>query len=154
MPIVIIEKKTAAGGLAGSFTERNQIFDFGSHRIHEQYDREVFRVIKNLLGDELLKRPRRGQIRIQKTFLDYPPSIFQILTSFSLKDELRIMKDYLAASCYRLGRPNRGETFEEYAVKAIGLSLYERFYKPYAIKLWGVPPDQLSSEPAISDLTP
>src|SRR4051812_47627038 len=60
--VLLIEKNVDTGGLAGSFQRRDMVFDFGSHRIHEQYDTEVFGIIRDLLGDELLKRPRRGQI--------------------------------------------------------------------------------------------
>src|ERR1700750_2896957 len=68
-PILLIEKNATAGGLAGSLRHGGRVLDFGSHRIHEQYDPEVLGVIAELLGDDLLKRPRRGQIRIQGRFL-------------------------------------------------------------------------------------
>ncbi len=151
-PILIIEKGASAGGLAGSIRRREQIFDFGSHRIHEQYVPEVFAIIKELLGDELLKRPRRGQIRIRGKFLDYPPSIIQVLTSFGPAAGARFFRDFLLSRGRALfNRPLGPDTsFEEYATRAVGRSLYESFYKPYALKLWGVPPAGLSFEPAVS----
>lgn len=156
LPILLIEKNACTGGLAGAFRRKDLIFDFGSHRIHEQYDPEVFGIIKDLLGDELLKRPRRGQIRIQGKFLDYPPAIIQILTSFGFAGGLRLFRDFLLSRNYfffipgRMVAPNRQTSFEEYATRAVGKSLYENFYKPYALKLWGVSPAGLSFEPAVS----
>lgn len=156
LPILVIEKNNRAGGLAGSLRQKDQSFDFGSHRIHEQYDPEVFRIIKDLLGDELLKRPRRGQIRIQGKFLDYPPATLQILTSFGFAGGLRLCRDFLLSRNYFFFIPHRavalnGHTsFEDYATRAVGKSLYENFYKPYALKLWGVSPAGLSYEPAVS----
>ena len=156
LPILLIEKNAGAGGLAGSFQRKDLIFDFGSHRIHEQYDPEVFGIIKDLLGDELLKRPRRGQIRIQGKFLDYPPAILQILMSFGFAGGMRFFRDFLLSRNYfffipsRTTRCNRQTSFEEYAGRAVGKSLYESFYKPYALKLWGVSPARLSFEPAVS----
>ncbi len=155
-PILLIEKNASAGGLAGSLRRRDRVFDFGSHRIHEQYDPEVLSIIKELLGDELLKRPRRGQNRIQGKFLDYPPSVIQILTSFGFAKGVRLFWGFLISrNCFRvapsraLGRKHR-TSFEEYATRAVGKSLYESFYKPYALKLWGVSPSVLSFEPAVS----
>jgi protoporphyrinogen oxidase len=155
-PILLIEKNADAGGLAGSLHRKDLTFDFGSHRIHEEYDPEVFRIIKDLLGDDLLKRPRRGQIRIQGKFLDYPPSIIQILTSFGFAEGMRFFRDFLLSRNYfffipgRTAAHNRRTSFEEYATHAVGKSLYESFYKPYALKLWGVSPAGLSFEPAVS----
>jgi protoporphyrinogen oxidase len=149
-PILLVEKSGFTGGLASSFVERGMTFDVGSHRIHEKYDPEVFAIIEDLLGDDLLKRPRRGRIRIQDIFLDYPPSAVQILTSFGLLDGMRIVRDYLFSFAHHTNGNLQGITFEEYAIRAVGKSLYEKFYRPYAVKLWGVSPDRLSAEPAVS----
>lgn len=155
-PILLVEKNAGAGGLAGSLRWRDRVLDFGSHRIHEQYDPEVFAIIKDLLGDDLLKRPRRGQIRIHGKFLDYPPSVIQILTSFGFARGARLSWDFLTSrrhSCLPTsptGGPRLQTSFEAYATRAVGKSLYESFYKPYALKLWGVAPEGLSFEPAVS----
>lgn len=148
--IFLFEKNGSPGGLAGRFVERGMSFDFGSHRIHEKYDPEVLAIIKDLLGDDLLKRPRRGRIRIQDIFLDYPPSAFQVLRSFGFLNGTRIVRDYFLSRSYPATGGRDGTTFEEYATRAVGKSLYERFYKPYAEKLWGMSPDKLSAEPAVS----
>ncbi|HEX7335250.1 MAG TPA: FAD-dependent oxidoreductase [Pyrinomonadaceae bacterium] len=156
LPVLLIEQNVSTGGLAGSFHRRDRIFDFGSHRIHEQYDPEVLGIIRELLGDELLKRPRRGQIRIQGKFLNYPPSITQILTSFGLAQTIRLVRDFLLSRNnfffipHRATRPTPLTSFEEYATRAVGKSLYKSFYRPYALKLWGMSPAELSFEPAVS----
>ena len=147
LPVLLIEKNVSTGGLAGSFHQRDRIFDFGSHRIHEQYDPEVLGIIRELLGDELLKRPRRGQIRIQGKFLNYPPAITQVLTSFGLAQGIRLVGDFLLS---RVTPPIPRTSFEEYVTRAVGKSLYESFYRPYALKLWGMSPAELSFEPAVS----
>jgi protoporphyrinogen oxidase len=149
-PVLLLEKNGSAGGLAGRLVGRGMSFDFGSHRIHEKYDPEVLAIIKDLLGDDLLKRPRRGRIRIQDIFLDYPPSAFQVLKSFGFLNGTRIVRDYFLSRTYPVTGSPDPTTFEEYATRAVGRSLYERFYKPYAEKLWGMSPDKLSAEPAVS----
>ena len=156
LPVLLIEKNVSTGGLAGSFHGRDRIFDFGSHRIHEQYDPEVRGIIRELLGDELLKRPRKGQIRIQGKFLNYPPAITQVLTSFGLAQGIRLAWDFLLSRNnfffipHRATPPTARTSFEEYATRAVGKSLYESFYRPYALKLWGLSPAGLSFEPAVS----
>ena len=153
LPVLLIEKNVSTGGLAGSFHRRDRIFDFGSHRIHEQYDPEVLGIIRELLGDELLKRPRRGQIRIQGKFLNYPPAITEVLTSFGLAQGIQLVRDFLLSRNNFFFIPHcatQPTSFEEYATRAVGKSLYESFYRPYALKLWGMSPAGLSFEPAVS----
>ena len=130
LPVLLIEKNVSTGGMAGSFQRRDRIFDFGSHRIHEQYDPEVLGIIRELLGNELLKRPRRGQIRIQGKFLNYPPAITQVLTSFGLAQGVRLVRDFLLSRNNFFFIPTLGTSFEEYATRAVGKSLYESFYRP------------------------
>lgn len=155
-PVLLIEKSAASGGLAGSFSRQDYTFDLGSHRIHEQYDPEVLGIIKSLLGEDLLVRPRRGKIRIQNRLLDYPPSLLQVLTSFGLAAGSRIAGGYLLSRShlnFLFARRKGGhaeDSFESYAIRGVGRSLYEKFYKPYALKLWGVQPGSLSFEPAMS----
>ena len=46
-----------------------------------------------------------------------------------------------------LRRP-RGDTFAEVLLAALGPTICERFYFPYARKIWGVAPEELSGEQA------
>ena len=41
------------------------------------------------------------------------------------------------------------DNFEDFTISKVGRSLYERFYKPYAEKLYGMPAHLLSRDPAV-----
>jgi protoporphyrinogen oxidase len=148
--VIVVESSETAGGVAGSLLSRGQVYDFGSHRIHEQYEPEVFRLIKDLLGDDLLRQPRRGQILVQGRFLNYPPSIFQILAAFGLRNGFLFARDYALAALKRLLPGPQPGNFEEYAIASVGGSLYRKFYFPYARKLWNLAPTAISVDPAIN----
>lgn len=80
--IVLLEKEQQAGGLAKTIERDGLRLDLGSHRIHKNYDPEVLNIIREFLGDDLLKRPRRGQIYLGGKFLNYPPTVISVLFSF------------------------------------------------------------------------
>lgn len=154
--VVLLERAEEVGGLAATFTRKNESFDLGSHRLsldigshrfHEKYDRRVFQIIRELCGNNLLKRERKGLIYLNGRYLKYPPSALEILTAFGPREFFRFLRDFLKARFFK-GLPASRENFESYTVAKIGRSLYECFYKPYAVKLWNLPPDQIASRPA------
>jgi protoporphyrinogen oxidase len=148
--VVLLEKEPGGGGLAATFTKDNLAFDFGSHRLHEGYDPEVGALIRDLCGGDLLRRPRRGLIYLRGRALNYPPSPFDILFAFGPGDALRFVRDFLLARLCRAGGPPESNSFEGFTVGKVGRSLYERFYKPYALKLYGMSPRKIAKDPAVS----
>lgn len=150
--VIIVEKAVAAGGLAGSISFEGRPLDLGSHRIHPGYEPRAMAYLRALLGDNLLSRPRRGEIRIQGRFLNYPPSPWQILGSLPRRERVRAVAGFAASQVHRVataGRRSTSADFEAYARARVGDPIYRRFYFPYAKKLWGLPPHELSFEPAM-----
>jgi protoporphyrinogen oxidase len=148
--VVLLEKEAAVGGLAATFTRDQLAFDTGSHRLHEGYHPEVDQLIRDLCGPDLLKRDRKGLIFIQDRPFRYPPSAFDIMSAFGLTDFLRFSLGFLRARLERLVRRREPDNFEDYTTAKVGRSLYDRFYKPYALKLYGMSPRAISKDPAVS----
>jgi protoporphyrinogen oxidase len=148
--VVLLEKESAVGGLASTFTRKDLSFDTGSHRLHDGYSPEVDRLIRDVCGPDLLRRDRKGLIYLRDRPLAYPPSALDILFAFGLGECLRFSADFLRARLVRLVRPREPDNFEDFTTAKVGRSLYERFYKPYAVKLYGLPPDRVAKEPAVS----
>ena len=48
--VVLLEKESAVGGLASTFTRKDLSFDTGSHRLHDGYSPEVDRLIRVVEG--------------------------------------------------------------------------------------------------------
>jgi protoporphyrinogen oxidase len=148
--IVLLEKGPAVGGLAATFRKDSFSFDTGSHRLHEECDPETLALIKDLCGPDLLRRERRGLIHLQGKALPYPPSALDVLFGFGLNDARRFIGDFVRARLHpRAGAVvEPSEDFESFVVSKLGRSLYERFYRPYAVKLYGTSPRTIAKDAA------
>src|SRR5215211_7034872 len=68
----VIEQTDRVGGNAGSFELAGVQVDYGSHRFHPAADPAVFALVRELLGDDLLERPRHGRIRLLGRWIHFP----------------------------------------------------------------------------------
>jgi protoporphyrinogen oxidase len=147
--VIVLEKANAVGGLAGTFSREKLSFDPGSHRLHDGYEPAVGDLIKSLLGEDLLKRERRGCIFLNDRGIPYPPSALDIITAFGARDLLRFTRDLVSSRLSAWAKHEEPADFESFTISKVGRSLYERFYRPYAMKLYGMSPKQLSRDPAV-----
>jgi protoporphyrinogen oxidase len=142
--VAVVERGAGPGGLAGSFEVGGQRVDFGSHRLHPSIDPAILADLRALLGDELQLRPRNGRIRLAGRWIAFP---------LRPLDLLRRLPPGFAAAAARdtalgpLRRPH-ADTFAEVVRAGLGPALAERFYFPYARKLWGLEPEEIAGEQA------
>ena len=61
--VTLLERQDRVGGNAGSFSLAGFNVDYGSHRLHPASDPRVLDRIKELLGEDLLVRPRHGPVQ-------------------------------------------------------------------------------------------
>jgi protoporphyrinogen oxidase len=146
----VIEKEAAPGGLASTVDLGGWGADLGSHRVHNNYDPRALELIRPLLGDDLVRRTRLGRIRIAGRFLDYPPNALTLLSGIGWKRGIAAFGDYLTR---RKPTADAAVNFESYIESEVGRELYRLFYRPYALKLWGVAPSRLAADPAVQRLT-
>ena len=64
--VTVLERQGHVGGNAASFQHQGIWCDYGSHRFHPVADPQVLDDVKDLLGEDLLWRPRHGRILLQK----------------------------------------------------------------------------------------
>lgn len=152
--VILVEKEPHVGGLAATIIRKvggHEIsLDLGSHRLHADSEPGVFDLVQELCGGLLLKRKREGLIYVGGKYLRYPPSAFDILFGFEAKDGMKMIRDFVSARLIRFLRGSSYSNFESFVISQIGKELYERFYKPYAVKLWGLPLESISYEPALN----
>jgi protoporphyrinogen oxidase len=148
--VVLLEKEATVGGLAATFAKDQVAFDTGSHRLHDGYHPEVDQLVRDLCGPELLRRDRKGLIFIGDRPFPYPPSALDIMSAFGWADFLRFSLGFLRARLECLVRRREPDNFEDYTAAKVGRGLYERFYKPYALKLYGMSPRAIAKDPAVS----
>ena len=141
--VTLLEQHPTVGGNAGSFRVDDLWLDYGSHRLHHACDAEVLGDISSLLGDDLARRERHGRIRLRGRWLHFP-----------LKPmDLFVHLDRRFAAGAALDMPGRflrqrvagEETFASVLESSLGRTICQAFYFPYARKIWGRAPAELSA---------
>jgi protoporphyrinogen oxidase len=143
--VSVLEREDEPGGITASFRAQGLVFDHGSHRLHARAGEEVLGLAGELLGDDLLRRPRNGRILLAGRLVGFPPRPLELLLRLPSSFVLSFLRD-LAAAPFQTGKPK--DDFESAITARSGRALSEGFYFPYAKKLWGLPPAELSGEQA------
>ncbi len=146
--VTVIERNSVVGGNAGSFEIAGLRVDYGSHRLHPACDAKVLEDIRNLLGEDLLDRPRHGRIRLQGRWIHFPLKPVDLLLRLPPAFALRVARDIALGPLQAMaGRMNRreaaGASFSSILSGSLGPTIAGDFYIPYARKIWGLDPDEL-----------
>ena len=139
---LLLEAGAHYGGNAGSFEFGGQWLDYGSHRLHPATDPAIFADIRALLGADLKDRPRHGRIRLLGKWIHFPLKPHDLLLRLDKRFALGTLRDMVAKKLP--GRAPDGDSFESVIRANLGSTIAEEFYLPYAVKLWGRDPKELS----------
>ncbi len=139
--VVVFEQRDSHGGNAGSFDIAGIRVDYGSHRLHPTCDPRVLADLKTLLGDHLLERPRHGRILLRNRWIGFPlrpmDLALHLPKSFILGAAADVVRKRFAAKPVE-------ESFASVLEAGLGRTVCRDFYFPFARKLWGLDPAQLS----------
>ena len=140
--VVIIDLKPCVGGLAASFERDGLYFDHGSHRLHPATSAEVLTDIRALLGPDLLERPRNGRISLLGRLVKFPLNPVDLA--------LHLPFSFMSGFTWDMvSRPLRKKhqlhtSFADALLDGLGKTICQEFYFPYARKLWGLNPEDIS----------
>ncbi len=141
--VAVLERNDRVGGNAGSFELAGVRVDYGSHRFHPAADPAVFELVRELLGSDLLARPRHGRIRLRGRWVHFPLRALDFAIhapAFTAS----VVRD-LAWKVAIPSRPNGSDdTFASVLERSLGPTICRDFYFPYARKIWGLSPDEIS----------
>ena len=137
----VIEAQQMLGGNAGSFLDDGIWLDFGSHRLHSACDPEILADLQRILGADMRHRDRHGRIRLRGHWLHFPLKATDLLLELDKPFAAGVMKDMVTKA---VAKPPEGETFASVLRANLGPTICEHFYFPYARKLWGREPEELS----------
>jgi protoporphyrinogen oxidase len=141
--VTVVEANERAGGNAASFEWRGHRLDFGSHRLHPASDPAILADIKALMGDQLVDRPRHGRIRLRGRWIHFPLKPLDLLLradkAFAVGTLIDMARKVLP------GRREQGDTFASVLETSLGPTICRDFYFPYAVKIWGRAPEELSA---------
>jgi protoporphyrinogen oxidase len=141
-PAVVLERDAIVGGLARTEVRDGYRFDLGGHRFFTKSP-EIELLWREVLGDELLLRPRLSRIYYRGRFLSYPLRAADVVRKLGAVELSRALGSYLAAA---VRRPQPEVTFEQWVSNRFGRRLYEMFFRSYTEKVWGVPCSELRAE--------
>lgn len=139
----MVERQEHVGGNAGSFDHEGHRLDYGSHRLHRASDPQILDDIRGFLGPDLLDRPRHGRIRLLGRWVHFPLKPLDLLTNLDKSFALGSARD-MATRWLRNERPEK-ESFASVLEAKLGKTICTHFYFPYARKIWGYGPEELSA---------
>lgn len=152
VPVRLIERDRQVGGMAITLERDGYRFDLGPHRFHTE-DQTILQLVQVLMGDELLLHQRASRVRLNGHYLDYPPSVPNLLRSVTLGTSLHCLYDYLQVAWpWRDGSSEEAD-FENWVIGRFGQHLYNLYFGPYTRKVWGNAPTSLSAELARRRIT-
>jgi protoporphyrinogen oxidase len=101
--------------------------------------------LRGLLGDDLQLRPRNGRLRVGEQWVGFPLQPAQLLRALPAGMLTRIVVEALTEPLRRRRAPT---SYSDALRASLGPTLYDAVYAPYAVKLWGLPGEQIDPEQA------
>jgi protoporphyrinogen oxidase len=142
LPAKVIEKDEIVGGISRTGTFGDYRFDIGGHRFFTKLP-EIEALWREILGSDLLVRPRLSRIYYRGKFFDYPIKPVNALLGLGPIEAIRIALSYAYARIF----PSREErTFEQWVSNRFGRRLYEIFFQAYTEKIWGMKCNEIGSD--------
>jgi protoporphyrinogen oxidase len=146
----LFEASEHPGGLLEAIPFYGLHCDRGSHRIHTESVPELFTLCPGIHWEN---HPRRGVILLNNRRVRYPLNAWTLAQSLGLKTSASMLKTWAMRPerLQKLSTWNRDrevlhsdESFEDFVCSRVGDRAYEMFYRPYAVKLWGLDPSKIS----------
>ncbi len=130
------------GGISRTEKYKGYHFDIGGHRFFSK-SQEVEDFWTEILGDEMLERPRSSRIYYQKKFFKYPLVAMDALKKLGFWKSVSCLLSYAKAKLFPIRNP---QNFEEWVTNQFGKKLFSIFFKTYTEKVWGVPCTEISAD--------
>lgn len=139
----VLEADGTVGGIAKTVEFDGFRFDLGGHRFYTKLT-PVLRLWHDMLGSDLLTRPRLSRIFYRGRLFNYP---------LRAEDVFRGLGPVESALCglsyfYWRRRLRRAQprSFEDWVVARFGRRLYDAFFRSYTEKVWGIPGSEIEAE--------
>ncbi|MFI7052832.1 protoporphyrinogen/coproporphyrinogen oxidase [Streptosporangium canum] len=150
LSVTVLERADHVGGLSASFEVSGIRVDHGSHRLHPATPPHLLADLRGLLGDDLQRRPRNGRLRIADRYVGFPLKPAELAKRLPPGLLAGVARDAVTAPLRGAGR---GGTYAGMLRASLGPALYEALYAPYALKLWGLPGEEIDGDQARKRVT-
>jgi protoporphyrinogen oxidase len=141
--VAVIERDPVyVGGISRTVEYKGYRFDIGGHRFFSK-SAEIEAWWTEIMGDEMLQRPRSSRIYYNNKLFDYPLRAGDALSKLGPWEALRCVASY----AYAQMRPYKQVvSFEQWVVNNFGRRLFQIFFKTYTEKVWGMNCNDISAD--------
>ncbi|MCY7422177.1 MAG: NAD(P)/FAD-dependent oxidoreductase [Chitinophagaceae bacterium] len=141
--VVVFERDSQyVGGISRTESYKGFLFDIGGHRFFSK-SKEVEDFWTEILGDDLLERPRSSRIYYNKKYFSYPLAAMEALRKLGVIETARCVASYLQAKVNPVKDP---QNFEDWVTNHFGKRLFIIFFKTYTEKVWGISCKEISAD--------
>ncbi len=141
--VTVLERDPVhVGGISRTEKYKGFRFDVGGHRFFSR-SKEINALWREILGDQLITRPRKSRIFYQGKLFDYPLRAMDALTKLGLFESAMCMLSFFKAKLFPIDNP---KTFEDWVTNQFGHRLYSIFFETYTEKVWGMKCKEISAD--------
>lgn len=139
----IVEALPESGGLARNFHKNGFTFDIGPHRVYSDFP-EVEKFMRELGGDESNLVHRQSRMRLKNRYFQYPLQASELLKGLPMSLWFKFMWGFVSKN---MGKNNPDiNSYAGYLQQKFGKGVCDFFFLPYARKVWGIDPQEISSD--------
>jgi protoporphyrinogen oxidase len=141
--VTVLEKDPRyVGGISRTVERDGYRFDIGGHRFFSK-STEIEGLWTEIMGDDLLTRPRLSRIVYQGKYFDYPLKAVNALVNLGPIETVRCIASYAKARLFPHRNP---KSLEDWVTNQFGKRLFNIFFKTYTEKVWGMSTKELSAD--------
>ncbi len=139
--LTLCERSSDFGGLSQTIEHDGVRFELGPH-IYFDKDPEVSNYWRNLPGVSMSRYTRSNRIYYNGRLIKSPLSIFDTLVKLGPAAVLKILWSY----AIRDTDNSKIASAEDWVRANFGSELFERFFKVYNEKIWGIPSSEMAAD--------
>jgi len=141
-PVTVFEADGVVGGLAKTVEFGGYRFDLGGHRFFTKLG-PIQRLWEDLLGEDLLVRPRLSRIYYDGKYFAYPLRARDVVARLGVREASLCAGSYL---WHRMLPSPEPHSFEDWVTARFGRRLYDAFFRSYTEKVWGIDGSEIRAE--------
>jgi len=143
--VKVFESDSAVGGLSKTVTNNGFRFDLGGHRFFTK-DTKVDKLVRDLMGDEMISVPRHSTIFLRNNYFDYPLRPLNALFGMGIPTTVKIIEDYIAEKVRGLRQAPPRLSLEDWVVSNFGRTMFDIYFREYSEKVWGIDCRRISAD--------
>ena len=141
--VIVLERDSVhVGGISRTEQYKGFRFDVGGHRFFSK-SAEIEALWDDILGDQLITRPRKSRIFYNGKLFDYPLRAMDALSKLGFFESFRCMASYVHTRLFPIHEPR---TFEQWVTNQFGRRLFSIFFETYTEKVWGMKCKEISAD--------